>query len=166
MDRFHATANHYQDGKSILSYNWLYDNTLNITSVDREILANKYPFTEDSSSEKDLEKLGHSIESNLNDNLANHFVENFGLTEERAQSVAKITASFQKIQNKRSLTAKEMNIYSQKVFGITYVAGRKALEKHIQGDSSEMEALFERAAEINGTSPEAVQDLVGEFLLN
>ena len=29
-----------------------------------------------------------------------------------------------------------------------------------------MEAMMERAADMNGTSPEAVTELVGEYLLN
>ena len=120
---------------------------------------------ESSTSKKDLESLGANKESLGDEELIYNLEENYGLSEERAQSVAKITSSFQKIQNKRALTAKEMNIYTQKVLGVDYTASKKALEKHIQGDSSEMEALMERAAELNNTSPEAVQDLVGEYLL-
>ena len=59
-----------------------------------------------------------------------------------------------------------MNIYTQKVLGVDYDAGKKALEKHIQGDSADMEAMMERAADLNGTSPEAVTELLGEYLLN
>ena len=114
---------------------------------------------------KDLESMGANLESLTNEELISNLEENYGLSEERAQSVAKITSSFKKIQNKRSLTNKEMNIYTQKVLGVDYVAGKKALENHIQGDSSEMESLMERAADLNGTSPEAVQDLMGEYLL-
>ena len=122
-------------------------------------------FEENSGFRKDLEKIGANLESLDNQDLSLNLEENYGLSEERAQSVAKITSSFQKIQNKRALTAKEMNIYTQKVLGVDYTAGKKALESHIQGDSSEMDELMERAADLNGTSPEAVQELMGEYLL-
>ena len=115
---------------------------------------------------KDLESLGANVESLGNEELIYNLEENYGLSEKRAASVAKITSSFKKIQNKRSLTDKEMNIYTQKVLGVDYSAGKKALEKHIQGDSADMEAMMERAADMNGTSPEAVTELVGEYLLN
>ena len=120
---------------------------------------------ETSSTTKDLESMGVNLESFANVELASNLEENYGLSAERAQSVAKITSSFQKIQNKRALTAKEMNIYTQKVLGVDYTAGKKALEAHIQGDSSEMDALIEKAAEMNNIDPEAVGEMVGEFLL-
>ena len=121
-------------------------------------------FEEASSEIKDLEKLGNQIQEKKVQELINN-LSAYGLSDERAASVAKITYSFKKIQNKRSLSDKEMNIYTQKVLGVDYTAGKKALEKHIQGDSADMEAMMERAADMNGTSPEAVTELMGEYLL-
>jgi len=123
-------------------------------------------FSENNEILKDLENMGSNLESLANEDLSLDLVYNYGLSEERAESVAKITSSFQKIQNKRALTSKEMSAYTQKVLGVDYTAGKKALEKHLQGDSDEMEAMIERAADLNGTSPEAVTELVGEHLLN
>ena len=128
--------------------------------------AGRNQYSEETTIKKDLESLGANKESLDNEELSYNLEENYGLSEERAASVAKITSSFKKIQNKRSLTSKEMNIYTQKVLGVNYDAGKKALEAHIQGDSADMEAMMERAADVNGTSPEAVTELVGEYLLN
>jgi hypothetical protein len=130
-----------------------------------EIYEGQY-FEEAKGSGKDLESLGANLESLSNGEISSNLEENYGLSEERAASVAKITSSFKKIQNKRALTAKEMNIYTQKVLGVDYTAGKKALEKHIQGDSADMEKLMDRAADFNGTSPEAVTELMGEYLMN
>ena len=77
----------------------------------------------------------------------------------------KITIAFNKIKNKRSLSSKEMDVFTQTILGVNYSVSKKAFENHIQGNSSDLDRIIHLAARKNDISPEAVSDLVGEFLL-
>ncbi|TDJ06065.1 MAG: hypothetical protein E2O68_05525 [Deltaproteobacteria bacterium] len=125
-----------------------------------------YVFEEVMSGKKDLEKLGSEFEAMEYADIQDHLSSNFGMADDRAHKVAKIVGSYKKIQNKRALTDREMNTFSKQVFGFNYNLGMDAVSKHIQGDSSEMDTLIDQAAEKNEISPEAVKELVGEYLLN
>ena len=57
-------------------------------------------------------------------------------------------------------------MYTNEILGFDYNTGKKALEKHIQGDGEDLEALMETAADKNDTTPEAVQEIMGEYLMN
>ena len=124
-----------------------------------------YVFEEVTSGKKDLEKLGSEFEELENAEIQDHLSANFGMSDDRAQKVAKIVGSYKKIQNKRALTDREMNTFSKQVFGLEYKKGMDAVSKHIQGDTSHMDSLIEKAAEKNSISPEAVKELVGEYLI-
>ena len=114
---------------------------------------------------KDLEFIGAKIENQSVRMIAEEVVFNFGLDEQRAMEVAKLTSSFKKLKNKRALSKREKDLYVKKVLGISYDAGKKALEKHIQGNSKDLELLIKKSAKINNTSPEHISDLIGEYLL-
>ena len=125
-----------------------------------------YVFEEVMSGKKDLEKLGSEFEAMENTDIQDHLSANFGMSDDRAHKIAKIVGSYKRIQNKRALTEREMNTFSKQVFGFNYNKGMDAVSKHIQGDSSEMDTLIDQAAEKNEMSPEAIKELVGEYLLN
>lgn len=114
---------------------------------------------------KDLEKIGANEELNDRIDLAFKLEANFGLSEQRANEIAKITIAFNKIKNKRSLSSKEMDVFTQTILGVNYSVSKKAFENHIQGNSSDLDRIIHLAARKNDISPEAVSDLVGEFLL-
>ena len=114
---------------------------------------------------KDLEKLAAIDERKVIDEKASAIEENFGLSAERSQDVSKTIYHLNKVRNKRSLTEKDYNIFSNKLLGFNYKKGKNALEKHIQGEGSELEDLVAQAAEINGTTPEHMTEIMGEFFL-
>ena len=54
---------------------------------------------------------------------------------------------------------------SHQILGFDYQNGKKALEKHIQGDGKDLEDLLQLAADKNETTPEHVRELLSEYLL-
>lgn len=114
---------------------------------------------------KDLERMGANREGSQIDELRDHLVEDFGLSEQRSHEVARVLHSFNQVQEKRVLTNKERNILSKKLFGTDFIKGKQALENHIQGDSSSYEDLLQKAAELNGISPEDISAMASEYLL-
>jgi hypothetical protein len=121
-------------------------------------------YEETSAPTKDLETMAANLTRNEVAAVEEGLVENYGLSTERASEVAKVTHAFNKIQNKRALTEREMSVYTSKVFGVDYKAGKSAIEKHIQGESTDLETIIDKAADINGVSPEAVSHLLSEVL--
>ncbi len=134
-----------------------------LTDLDNARLAEKYPFSMENLLGKDLEKLAFEKESEKIEEISGRLSETFGLSVERSQEVAKTMVSLQKIQNKRALTEIELDQVSNKLLGFSYGTGRKAFEKYIQGDSTEIDKLLIDAANKNGVTPEDMKDLFGQY---
>lgn len=154
----------FDDDISVMNYDYVY-NINGMSELDNDRVAQKYNFTLRWDQLKDLEKLGANSEVLEREAMAGKIEENYGLSEERSSEVAKILYHYQKIEKKRSLTEMDKNILSKKLLGIDYKSAKYALEEHIQGNPGQLEGVLERAAKANDTSPEHVQELVGEFLL-
>ena len=63
---------------------------------------------------------------------------------------------------KRALTGFEKNQFSNSLLGVDYKTAEKGLKS---GDADEFDALMEKAAEANGTSPEAVSSIIKDMIL-
>lgn len=124
-----------------------------------------YQFEETNSSGKDLELMGAKLEFNEADYLKENLISRYGFSEQRAFEVAKLTYNFQKIQNKRSLTEKDMDIFTNKAFGVDSAKGLKAIKELAQGDNQNFEEIVESASTLNETSPEAMRELIEDYLI-
>jgi hypothetical protein len=157
-------AHTFDDDLSVMNYEYVY-NIDGMSELDNDRVAQKYNFTLRWDQLKDLGKLGANSEVLEREAMAGKIEENYGLSEERSSEVAKVLYHYQKIEKKRSLTEMDKNILSKKLLGIDYKSAKFALEEHIQGKPDQLESVLEKAAKANNTSPEHVQELVGEFLL-
>ncbi|TDJ08097.1 MAG: hypothetical protein E2O68_02600 [Deltaproteobacteria bacterium] len=154
----------FDDDYSIMNYDYIYK-VAGMTSFDEDRLIEKYPFSLLATSVKDLEKIGSRVDDEKRKKLEGMLVERFGLSEDRAGEISGTVYSLSRIKEKRSLTPRELSILSYKILGFDYGKGKKALEKHIQGDTEDLENLMRLAAETNETTPEHVRELLGEYLL-
>jgi len=111
-------------------------------------------------SNKDLETLGAKIEVRGSEELGEKLVADYGLSEQRAQKVARTINAYQRITSKRSLTEREQNSYSQELLGVDYKKAKNAI---MQGEN--FDQLMEDAAEKNGTSPEQVSAIIRDMIL-
>ncbi len=148
---------------SVMNYDWalVLDG---ISTSDYYRLYEKYPFSYHAIIIKDLEMRGADREIAERSVIRDRMVTNFGLSYERAEEVSDLLYNYQKVQRKRSLTLRERNILTQGLLGIKYTTAKKALEDHIGGNSQSFDDLVEKAADINGITPEHVQDLISETL--
>jgi len=148
---------HYHEGASILSYDWLYADTQEITAVDRELLSRRYSFSLDSDYIKDLEFIGSQIEAmevaEMEDTLIN-----YGLSNERAQKLGKLMNSYSKIKTKRALTSREKDVFTKELTGLSF---KKASSLLVEEG---YDALVEKASEVNEADPEAIKELLSEIL--
>lgn len=116
-----------------------------------------YYFTEGRDSSKDLESIGYRIESTEVESVKENLL-SYGLSVERTEKLAKLFTSYQKISNKRALNASEKDVFTKELLGMSF---DKAANKMVEN----YDGLIETAADKNGTSPEAVKELVNSFLL-
>ncbi|RLA62639.1 MAG: hypothetical protein DRQ88_08305 [Epsilonproteobacteria bacterium] len=153
---------HIDDSYSVM--NPYESRTTGLSDYDQGLIYDHYIFEQIANMYKDLEKLGARIEAKDLETRSLELSLNYGLSDERSIEVAKILTHMDKINQKRSLTAIEKDIVSKQLLGIDYTTSKSALEKHLQGDSKGMEELYQKAAELNGITPEHVNDLLGEFI--
>jgi hypothetical protein len=119
-------------------------------------------FSESSESVKDVEAMGANIEASKLDNLAETLAASYGLSEERANSVAKNISAYQKLSTRRSLTEKEKNFFSSELLGVSFKNAQNALTS---GNTQDLNDLLEKAADKNGTSPEQISLILNEVFL-
>lgn len=117
-------------------------------------------FAVSNSSTKDLESMGAKWETMISEEIGEKLVADYGLSEERAQKVARTINAYQRLSSKRSLTKSEQNAYTQELLGVDY----KKAEDAFKG-GGDFDQLMDRAAEKNGTSPEQVSAIIREMIL-
>jgi hypothetical protein len=89
----------------------------------------------------------------------------FALSAERSLKVAKAANHFRKQASKRALTSEDTNAYASEIFESNFAQIAKAYEKTLKGDVMAFEAVLERAAEKNGTSPENVAVILTKYFM-
>ncbi len=154
----------FGDDYSIMNYNYVYG-VSGITTIDRDRLATDFPFSLAVVTTKDLEKLAAFDEREESEKYAYHLMENFGLSESRAQIITRHLTSYKKLGGQRALNDREKDILSQEILGFGFEKGKMALEKYMQGEKESMEGLIILAANKNKTSPEHIKELFGELFL-
>lgn len=113
---------------------------------------------------KDLEKIAAFQEHKTISKSADTIVTKFGLSAERATEVAKLAVQWEK--NKKSFTDSEHDEFSKEVLGVTITEAKEAIQKSVEGDSTDLESVINTAANVNGITPEAMNEIVVEFFTN
>jgi len=119
--------------------------------------ATEFYFSEDSDTSKDLESMGAKSEAlevaDMEDTLIN-----YGLSAERAETLGKLMTSYSKIKNKRGLTAREKDVFTKELTGLSFDKASEVLV------DEGYDALIEKASEVNGADPEALKELLNQIL--
>ena len=117
-------------------------------------------YSENSTSVKDLELLGANLENHSAQSIEDMLTTEYGLSADRAESVAKNIYAYNKLTSKRSLTKKERNFFSNELLGANY---DQVMNSFTSGEG--VEELLEQAADVNGTTPEQVSAIINELFL-
>lgn len=124
-----------------------------------------YILEETHSNEKDLEKIGAFQEEFEREQIGELLVAEFGLSEERGTAISKLVQSWEKLANKRQMTAKDANLFASQIIGTDINTATDAYKKHIEGNSQSYESLLDKAASENNTSPEHMAELIEELII-
>ncbi|MBF0361234.1 MAG: hypothetical protein HQK49_09495 [Oligoflexia bacterium] len=123
-------------------------------------------FEETSAAIKDLEKYGAELENLKMAYVAENLSAQFGLSEERAMVVAKLYNQWNLISKKRAISSSDLNEFSKQLTGLSYDKIRSAYSESREGNKMEMDAVFKKAAEKNGTTPEAIGRIINDLVGN
>lgn len=121
--------------------------------------------SEVSMTNKDTLKRAAAVEQYLVVEMAKQVKGKFGLSAERSLKVAKAANHFRKFSTKRALTAEDTNAYATEIIGSNFSQITKAYESGMKGDLSSFNAVIDRAAEKNETSPENMAMIVTKFFM-
>jgi flagellar biosynthesis/type III secretory pathway protein FliH len=132
----------------------------------RGLVANgRLLFSETSVTNKDTLKRTAAVEQYLVVEMAKQVKGKFGLSAERSLKVAKAANHFRKYSSKRALTAEDTNAYAAEIIGADFNQITKAYESGMKGDLSSFNAVMEKAAKKNETSPEKMAEIVTKLFI-
>lgn len=122
--------------------------------------AGEFVFDETTEAGKDLEKAHALIDAHKTGKIAEALASEFGLSEERGLRIAKLVSDWQKLSKSRSMTNADANIFTKELLGVDMKKAESAITKHLEGDDSEVAELVKKAAQVNGTGPEQMNELL------
>ena len=121
--------------------------------------------SETSTTIKDTLKRAAVVEQYVVVEMAKQVKGKFGLSAERSLKVAKAANHFRKYSSNRALTAEDTNAYASEIIGADFASITKAYESGLKGDLSAFNAVMEKAAEKNETSPEKMALIVTQLFI-
>ncbi|MDC0254444.1 hypothetical protein OAK75_06055 [Bacteriovoracales bacterium] len=161
----------YDDG----GYFWLLDNDVEATpygdfygSIWNPNISSSISmvFSEEKGPVKDLEKLGAVKEAYATKKVRDLLNFDYGLSEKRSESVAKLVVNWSKVSNKRSMTSSDADAFTEKLIGVNINEASKAYKASLEGNGTSLDSLIETAADVNETSPENMRELFNNLVLN
>ena len=119
-----------------------------------------FTFSENNSQNKDLDAIAANIEDANNAGIANSIVAKFGLSEERAESLANLAVNYANLENSRRLTTADKEVFAKKALNLSFNDLQSAYKSSAQGNSARYNTLISQAAQFNGMSPEKARELM------
>ena len=97
---------------------------------------------------------------------ANNIVSSYGLPEDRALELAKLSAQL-KFADQRSLTDEDYKSIAVEAFGVDPLEYVKAYQAKVTtGNTAQLDALIEKSAEKNRTTPENINKIIDKIALD
>ncbi|TDJ07998.1 MAG: hypothetical protein E2O68_02790 [Deltaproteobacteria bacterium] len=117
----------------------------------------RWIFENDETSGKDLEKLGSKVQDIKTQELKDSLIA-YGMSEDKVAKIAKLSTAYKSIKNKRALTAKEKDVFTKELTGLSFDKASSVLV------DEGYEALVEKASEVNSMDPEAIKELLNNLM--
>ncbi|MBF0362538.1 MAG: hypothetical protein HQK49_16080 [Oligoflexia bacterium] len=121
-------------------------------------------FEQTEGSSKDLEKVGAFLEEKKAADMGGKLAAEFGLSEERGIQIAKLSSQWNSLKKKRSLTDADAHAFSKEVIGVDLSTAVNAYKNSLEGNKSDLNSMLEKAAAVNGTTPERMNKIFNEIL--
>lgn len=116
-------------------------------------------FEEHSATSKDLEKMAALKQELLVKKSADKVAASFGLSAERSREVARLAVQL-KQSPKASMTDADYDQFSKEILGSSLSDVKAAASAQAAGNNAAMEAVLDKAAEVNGVGPEHMNKII------
>lgn len=123
-----------------------------------------FTFEENSTASMDLEKVLGLEETQTKEAISNNLSAKYGLSEDRSLEIATMYTQFNQLGSMRELSEAEKKEFEVGTFGSTIEEFEDAFKDQIGGNNSKISTLVEKAAELNGLSPENTNQIISELL--
>lgn len=111
----------------------------------------------------DMEKLAALKEQHYLGQMAAQVQAKFGLSSQRSKEIATVAHQFNKLAGSRELTEKDSNVFAKGVIGVNIKDVEAAVSKSLKGESSELNTLLSKIAQVNDTTPENVSNIINQI---
>ncbi len=166
-----GTYSSYAEFQEVYIYDWYSDAWGEVFYVGSSYYndsfgsyAGEFVFEQTEATMKDLEKAGALKEAWKTAKVSELLSAKYGLSEERSEKVAKMMSQWEKLSKQRQMTDADANVFSKEVLGVDITAAKDAFEGSAAGDNASLNNLIEKAAEVNGITPEHMNGLVSEMI--
>lgn len=113
---------------------------------------------------RDLETLS-GLADKAQVNLISAAIQNeFSLSSNRAQELAKLSVKFNKIENLRELTVQEKDYFAVNALGSSFSELTAAYKKSLSNNKKDFNSLLDKAAKLNKTTADKLESYVSEYL--
>jgi len=117
-------------------------------------------FEEQSINIKDIEKATALRQEAKLNKVTNLLEMEYGFSESRAKEVTSVISNWKRLSKSREMTTEEANMFAVEVVGADMASLEEAMINSALGDNSLLDELTSNAAELNGSSPEAISALI------
>ncbi len=97
--------------------------------------------------------------------MKNQLVAKFGLSEKRSHQIAKLANHMIKVSNSGEMNMGTVNTFSKRVLGADFQQMQNAFKSSLTGDSKDLDAIVEKASEINEITPDHTQKIMSQLFL-
>lgn len=122
-----------------------------------------FRFNNSESISKDLELMASLEESVVQKAISLKLTTTYSLSSDRANELAMMMMKYQKVENQRSLTASEKEMFALDALGVSITKLENSLKEKAQGISENYNKLLMEAAHLNRTTPEQIGKFLSDY---
>lgn len=127
--------------------------------------AGEFVFEEIEATGKDLEKIGAFQEAVNVSKISDALASEYGFSDDRAESVAKMAVAWKKLSGSRAMTESDTAKFTKELVGKELADANAIIKKVAEGDTASYDEFIQDAAEFNGTNPEQIKDFLSNHIL-
>jgi len=120
----------------------------------------QWTFEEQTLNIKDIEKATALRQEAKLNKVTNLLEMEYGFSESRAKEVTSVISNWKRLSKSREMTTEEANMFAMEVVGSDMASLEEAMINSALGDNSLLDELTNNAADLNGSSPEAISALI------
>lgn len=124
-----------------------------------------FKFENNSTQSHDLETMAAMNEAVAVKMISSTLSSQYALSTHRADELARLSFRYNKLENVRELTNKEKDVFALSALGVSMSDVEKSMKEKSQGNDRGYEALLEKAALKNRTTPEQIGKFFEEYMM-